>query len=319
MIVITGAAGSIGSVFLGLLNEQQLRDAVLIDDFAQPTQYNNLAWKHYSEIVSTDEMEVYLSANKGQIDAIVHLGNREDLAIDDRVERIQEEREMHQYLWFFCSQNEIPFIYSSTAEVYKNSTIGNKDDAETSFKLEPNHLYVKAKLALDNWSLRQESQPPFWASLRITNVYGPNEYHKNEQASIVLKAYNEILANQFMVLHDTRENQSTSLLKDYIYIMDVAKIIWFLIDQQPNSGIYNIGSATNIKAEEVCDIIFDALGIEKKYQYHPFEKEGRQEVSQSDSINTSKLREAGYTQKMTSIEDGVKQYVNRFLKRGEFY
>lgn len=316
MIVITGAAGSIGSVFLAFLNEKNVRDAVLIDDFAQPAQYNNLAWKHYSEIVSTDRMEAYLSEHKSEIDAIVHLDSREGSSLEDQVEWIQKDKETHQFLWGFCSQNEIPLIFTSTAEVYSNSTIGSMDDIETSLNLKPDHPYIKAKLALDNWSLRQESQPPFWAALRLAYVYGPNEYHKKEQSSIVLKGYEQILEHQYMSLQSSEIDE---VLKDYIYVRDVAEVILFLIAHHPELGIYNVGSGNSISAQEVGDVIFDTLNIEPKYEFDALEESDKKEIPKSISVDITKLRTAGYIKEMTSVAVGVKEYVNSYLKRGEFY
>lgn len=321
MIVITGAAGFIGSVFLAFLNEQQIRDAVLIDSFQQPSKFHNLAWKYYQETVEREQMQAYFKQHADSIEAVIHLGGKSGY-IHEGWEQIQiDAMELHQYLWKFCSTHQIPFIYASSGAVYSGGQDLLQGDSETSFTLNPAHAYAQTKLKIDQWSIQQEEAPPFWAGLRMSNVYGPNEYHKGANASLVYKAYNEILIEQKMKLFasDHADFSDGGMLRDYIYVLDVVKVIWFLLQNRPTSGIYNIASGQSISFKDATDAVFDTLKVECQYEYEPIPPALQGKLPYEVHFDISKLREVGYTQEFYSIQEGVRDYIERFLKRGEFY
>lgn len=321
MIVITGAAGFIGSGLVAYFNEKKIMDAVLVDNFETPFRYRNLAWKYYSQTVEREEMKQFLIDNVQDIDAVIHLGAKSGYMHDNWIQQKVDFMETHQWLWNFCAKNFKPFIFASSGAVYGDGTKGFKDDIETSLSLSPGHPYAQMKLEADNWSLVQEIQPPFWAALRMANVYGPNEYHKMSNASIIYKGYNEILSYNSMRLFasDRPEYEHGGMQRDFIYVKDVVKMISFLLESRPESGIYNIGSGEAKSFKQVTDIIFDELMISPRYEFEPVAESLREAFPYRVELDIYKLRNAGYNAAIAGIDKGVRDYLEKYLMKGEFY
>lgn len=321
MIVITGAAGFIGSALLARLNELGVMDAVLIDDFHTPFRFRNLAWKHYDRTVERDEMWIWLETHKHEIDAFVHLGAKSGYFQEGWMLETKQFMAGGQRIWQFCTENEIPLLYASSGAVYESGEQGFKDDRETSFKLNPKHPYTKMRLEFDNWVLQQEAQPPFWAGLRMFNVYGPNEYHKQQNASMIYKAYNEILSFGTMRLFQSHrpEFHDGEMKRDFVYVKDVVMVISFLLKHRPESGIYNIGTGQTASFNDIAHKVFKVLGMAPSVQYEPIPESLREDFPYFSCADISKLRKAGYNEPMMTMDAGVEDYINKYLSRGEFY
>ncbi len=321
MIVITGGVGFIGSVFLSFLNEKNIRDTVLIDDFSKPEKFHNLSWKYYGDTIDRKNQNSFLENHAEQIQAIVHLGSKAGYLHSNWEELNHDIQKNFKDLWRFCTKNRIPLIYASSASVYGSGEHGFKDDIETALKLSLSHPYSAMKAQLDIWALQQSEQPPFWAGLRMPNVYGPNEYHKKANASLIFKAYNQILMNGKMKLFasDRSGFEDGGMLRDYIYVKDVAKVIWFLLDSKPKSGIYNVGTGRSVSFKEAVSQVFYALEQEPVYEFEPIREELKDSLPYEIYLDIDKLKSIGYHEKFYSIEEGVRDYVLNYLKRGEFY
>lgn len=321
MIVITGAAGFIGSGLVAYFNEKKIMDAALIDNFETPFRYRNLAWKHYGLTVEREGMRQFLIDNVQDIQAVIHLGAKSGYMHDNWGQQKVDFQETHQWLWNFCAKNFKPFIFASTGAVYGDGTNGFRDDNITSLSLNPAHPYAKMRLDADNWSLMQEIKPPFWAALRMANVYGPNEYHKMSNASIIYKGYNEILSYNSMRLFASErpDIEHGGMRRDFIYVKDVVKMIFFLLERRPESGIYNIGSGKGESFKQVTDIIFDELMIPPRYEFEPIAESLKEAFPYDVELDITKLKNAGYNAEITDVSGGVKDYIEKYLMRGEFY
>ncbi len=321
MIVITGAAGFIGSALLAYFNEKKIMDAVLADNFETPFRHRNLAWKYYGQTVAREDFQQFLIDNVEDIDAVIHLGAKSGYLHEGWEQQRGDYFRLHQWLWRYCVDNSKPFLFASSAAVYGDGSLGFKDDEETSLRLEPHHPYAQMRLKVDNWSLIQKEQPPFWAALRMSNVYGPNEYHKMNNASIIYKGYNEILSYNSMRLFasDHPEFEDGGMLRDFIYVKDVIKMIWFLLDKKPESGIYNIGSGTGVSFKDAINIVFEELMIPRRYEFEPIAESLKDSFPYQVALDISKIRDAGYQDEIIKVDKGVRDYIQKYLMRGEFY
>lgn len=321
MIVITGAAGFIGSALVAYLNEKKIYNTVLVDNFDTPFRFRNLAWKHYSKTISRTELKPFLIDNHKDIESIIHLGAKSGYMHDGWEQQKIESLELHQFLWEFSVKNNSSFIYASSGSVYGDGSMGYSDDDLTTFQLRPAHPYAQIRLEIDQWTLSQKQSPPFWAGLRMSNVYGPNEYHKMANASIVFKAYNEILSydNMRLFASDKKEYEDGGMKRDFIYVKDVVKIIYFFIKNHPKSGIYNVGSGQSESYKSMVDHVFKELGMHPKYEFEPIPEVLKENFPYDVDFPIQKLITAGYHQEISSAEVAIKEYLEKYLMKGEFY
>ena len=197
MIVVTGAAGFIGSCFIRFLNQQNIPDIVAVDRFRNPDKKQNLDRKGLAEQVEREVFHDWLEQHYGKIQFIFHLGARTDTGetnpeIFERLNTGYSKR-----LWEQCAQFGIPIIYASSAATYGRGELGFDDNHDLVPRLKPLNLYAKSKNDFDNWALLQKKTPPFWAGMKFFNVYGPNEYHKGRMASVIFHAYNQAVVYRY--------------------------------------------------------------------------------------------------------------------------
>ncbi|HUH73838.1 MAG TPA: NAD-dependent epimerase/dehydratase family protein [Chitinophagales bacterium] len=321
MIVITGAAGFIGSALVSFFNEKKIYDAVLVDNFDTPIRYRNLAWKLYATTISRAELKPFLEDNQEKIKAIIQLGSKSGYMHDEWEQQKVEALELHQYLWKYSVKNQSTFIYASSGAIYGDGTWGYSDDDATTFQLKPAHPYAQIRLEIDQWSLSQKEAPPFWAGLRISNVFGPNEYHKMANASIIYKAYNEILSynNMRLFASDKKEYEDGGMKRDFIYVKDVLKVIDYFLEHPNNSGIYNVGSGKAESYKSIVDQVFKELGISPKYEFEPIPEVLKENFPYEVELPINQLIAAGYDQGFTPLEIAIKEYLVKYLMKGEFY
>jgi ADP-L-glycero-D-manno-heptose 6-epimerase len=321
MIVITGAAGFIGSAFIAYLNEKGIFNAVPVDHFNKPSKMQNLAWKHHGDPVDARNLMTFLHQRAAEISGIVHLGGKAGYFYQDWDSHKLSHLATGQALWHFCTEMNIPFLFASSGAVYGSGEEGFSDSAACSLSLQPAHPYASMRLEFDNWALLQEKTPPFWASLRMFNIYGPNEYHKGENASIIFKNYNSILASGHVELFASHRPDIANggMKRDFVYVKDVVGMIYHLLEQQSEIGIYNIGSGTARSFLEAAQIVFKVLGRKEHIIFRDIPKSSRDAFPYHSEADISKLLSTGYQQQTVSLEDGIAEYIQRFLQKGEYY
>ena len=199
-IVVTGAAGFIGSCLVSYLNEKQLTDLVLVDDFSSKEKLLNLSGKIYQQKVEREGFFEWLSKEKPSIDFIFHIGARTDTTEFDYSVHQHLNVEYSKKIWEYCTTHSIPLVYASSASTYGSGDLGYADDHEIIFKLKPLNPYGESKNEFDKWALQQENHPPYWFGLKFFNVYGPNEYHKGRMASVIFHSLNQIRKDGFVKL-----------------------------------------------------------------------------------------------------------------------
>ena len=320
MIVVTGAAGFIGSALVGELLGQGWQDIVAVDDFSHPEKAPNLAGKQLTARIDRKEFFAWLDANEKLVQFIFHLGARTDTTEFDRA--IFDELNLHysQEVWKRCVTYGIPLVYASSAATYGAGEHGYDDDHDIIAKLKPLNPYGESKNDFDKWALAQAEKPYFWAGLKFFNVYGPNEYHKGRMASVVLHAFRQIRDTGGMKLFrshnpDYRDGEQ---LRDFVYVKDVCAVCLFLMEHRKHSGIYNLGSGKARTFLDLARAVFAALEKEERIAFIDTPADIRDTYQYYTEANMAKLKGIGYDKPFTSLEEGVGDYVTNYLVPGNY-
>lgn len=321
MIVVTGAAGFIGSYLIRSLNEQGLETIIAVDDFSRQDKTLNLQNKHIAGVVHRDYFLSWLSRHHKSVGAVIHLGARTDTAEFDWSILDKLNLAFSKKVWRACSEFEIPLIYASSAATYGDGQLGYDDSHEIVSDLHPLNPYGKSKNLFDAWVLQQEQSPPHWHGLKFFNVYGPNEYHKGRMASVIMHAYHQISKTGRMKLFRShREDfEDGHQSRDFIYVKDIADICLFCLQTPPQSGLYNAGTG---KARSFLDLVqatFSAMDKSPHIDFIDTPEDIRDKYQYFTQARMEKLRDAGFTKTFIELEDGVAEYVRAYLLPGELY
>ena len=321
MIVVTGAAGFIGSCLVSHLNKSGYNNIVAVDDFSREDKNENLVGKTLTAKVPREGFIQWLKDYGDEVDFVFHIGARTDTAEFDKAIFDKLNLNYTKDVWNICSEMKIPLVYASSAATYGLGEFGYKDDHSIVPKLKPLNPYGDSKNDFDKWMLQQDVQPPFWAGLKFFNVYGPNEYHKGRMASVIFHAFNQISKTGGMKLFRSHnpEYKDGEQLRDFVYVKDVVSVCLFLMENKPESAIYNLGSG---KARTFLDLTknsFKAMGKEENISFIDTPEDIRDKYQYFTEADMSKLIDAGYDKGFTSLEDGVKDYVTNYLIDGKYY
>lgn len=315
MIVVTGAAGFIGSCLVSRLLEDGYRDIVVVDDFSKHEKDANLEGKKVSAFVERKEFITWLNLNHRFVQIVFHIGARTDTTEFDTTIFNELNLNYTKSVWNACVEFGLPLVYASSAATYGSGEFGYKDDHELIQKLKPLNPYGDSKNNFDKWALQQDRKPFFWAGLKFFNVYGPNEYHKGRMASVIFHAFNQILKDGKMKLFrshrpDFRDGEQ---LRDFIYVKDVTSVCMFLLNHRKNSGIYNLGSGKARTFLSLAQNTFSALNKSTNIEFIDTPIDIRDKYQYFTEANMNKLRSIGYAEPFYSLEDGIHDYVVNYL------
>ena len=268
MIVITGAAGFIGSCLVAKLNELGFTDLVLVDDFSHESKKKNYSTKKYSQLVERTQFFSWLENNNQWVQFIFHLGARTDTTEFNK--QIFDELNLNysKNVWNACVKFGLPLIYASSAATYGLGELGYEDKHELIPNLKPLNPYGDSKNDFDKWTLLQEKKPFYWAGIKFFNVFGPNEYHKGRMASVVFHAYNQIKNTGGVKLfrsHNPKFKDGFQL-RDFIYVKDVTEVLCFLMNHRKDSGIYNLGTGQARAFYDLAVATFNACELKEKIE-----------------------------------------------------
>lgn len=321
MIIVTGAAGFIGSCLVGRLNQAGFSDVVVVDDFTKTEKDLNLKGKSIAEKVERNQFENWLQNQTEKIDIIFHIGARTDTTEFDKAIFDELNLNYTKMLWNFCSDHSIPMVYASSAATYGLGEFGYDDNHATIPSLKPLNPYGDSKNDFDVWALKQDKQPPFWAGLKFFNVYGPNEYHKGRMASVIFHAFNQISEKGGMKLFRSHNPNYTDggQLRDFVYVKDVVEVCMFLMEKQPKSGIYNLGSGIARTFLDLAKNTFKAMGKEEVIEFVDTPIDIRDKYQYFTEANMQKLIDAGFDKGFHSLEEGVSDYVKEYLMKNTTY
>ncbi len=328
-IIITGSAGFIGSCTVQYLNEQGLENLILADKFIHNEKERNWKKKRYRLLVERELLFEWLDENNNlSVDLIIHLGARTDTA--QFYYPILEELnlEYSQDIWNYCTANNVPLIYASSAATYGAGELGYDDNHEVVPALKPLNPYGVSKNEFDKWALQQINHPPYWAGLKFFNVYGPNEYHKARMASVIFHAYHQIQKEGVVKLFKSRKTEfkDGEQLRDFVYVKDVVKIIYWMLSTILNgewhpkkNGIYNVGTGKARTFNDLIKATFVAINMDPHIVYVEMPRDILDTYQYFTEAIIDKLHKAGYIDEFTSLENGVTDYLHNYLSAGKIW
>lgn len=327
-IIVTGAAGFIGSCMAAYLNEQGYRNLVLVDAFEVEAKRKNWEQKGFAHIVERYNLFDWLKEHEIQVECFIHLGARTDTTEFDYAIHEELNVQYSKDVWNYCTANKVPLIYASSAATYGAGELGYDDTHEVIEKLQPLNPYGISKNEFDKWAIKQAEQPPSWTGLKFFNVYGPNEYHKGRMASVIWHSFNQIKKDGVVKLFKSHrpDFEDGKQLRDFIYVKDVVKVIYWMMRSMvngewliENNGIYNLGTGQARTFEDLVKATFAGLELQHNIQFIDMPEDIRDKYQYFTEANMQKLKASGYENEFYSLEEGVSDYVRNYLKSLKVY
>jgi len=336
MIVVTGAAGFIGSNLVKCLNEEGREDLVLVDDFSRDDKKPNWQNARFGELIQRNRFLGWLTENHSKVEFVFHLGARTNTVERNPALLNRLNTDYSKGLWLICSRYRIPLVYASSAAVYGNGEQGYSDEDSLTHQLKPLNEYGWSKLRFDQWVLKHGrnpviasgvpmmdrdamkqspestlNSPPFWAGLRFFNVYGPHEQHKGRMASVIFHAYRQIRETGKVKLFRSHrlDFADGGQKRDFIYVTDVINVCMHFLADHTHSGIYNVGTGNARSFNDLAHAVFKALGKEPAIEFIDTPEDIRANYQYFTEATIRKLRESGFLAEFMSLEEGVQDWV----------
>jgi len=329
MLVITGGGGFIGSVLGAALNEAGRSDLVIVDHFGSGDKWRNIAKREFRDIVPVEGLLPWLDRYGAEVKAVFHLGANSSTFADDADEIIATNLNASIALWRWCAAKAKPLIYASSAATYGDGSAGFDDAGgiDAMKRLRPLNLYGWSKHAFDLWAMREAAAgqaPPRWVGLKFFNVFGPNEYHKGEMMSLVVKNYRQVAAGQTIRLFKSHrpDYADGEQRRDFVYVKDcVAVMLWaWRRGAGANiNGIYNLGTGEARSFLDLINATGAACGVAPNIEFIDIPPAIRSSYQYFTEAKMSRLRQAGYNAPFTPLEDAVRDCVTQYLAQDDPY
>lgn len=321
MIIVTGAAGFIGSAMVGKLNNKGLKKIVVVDNFNNQAKNKNLQNKVFLERVDRMDFFNWIEMNYQKIGFIFHLGARTDTT-EFRVEVFNNlNLNYSKSLWQLCSRYRIPMVYASSAATYGAGSMGYQDNHDLPYLLKPLNPYGESKNDFDKWALQQDQRPPYFAGMKFFNVFGPNEYHKGRMASVIFHAFNQINQTGGVKLFKSHnpDFEDGGQLRDFVYVKDVIDVLYYMMMNQPESGLYNLGTGKARTFLDLARSVYQALNLEENIEFIDTPVDIRDKYQYFTEARMEKLKNSGYLLPFYSLEEGINEYVNDYLNESKYF
>ena len=327
MIVVTGGAGFIGSNIVAGLEEKGYKDIVVVDFLGNDDKWKNIAKRNLSAIISPEDLPTFLEINKDQITAVIHMGAISTTTEKD-VDLIKRTNiDLTWYLWCFCRDYEKQFIFASSAATYGDGALGfeDKDDLDYLNALRPLNPYGWSKAFIDRKIATEQAEnkktPPQFVGLKFFNVYGPNEYHKGGQKSVVAHIFPLVQKDEEVLLFKSYHPNYKDgwQLRDFVWVGDVVDVILWFLAHSNISGLFNVGCGEARSFYDLAAATWQSMGKEPKIGFKDMPEELKGKYQYYTKANIDKLRSVGYTAPMTKLEEGIRQYVQNYLNTKDIY
>tara|TARA_B100001059_G_scaffold71165_1_gene68253 strand:+ start:3064 stop:4032 length:969 start_codon:yes stop_codon:yes gene_type:complete len=321
MILVTGAAGFIGSNIVASLNKKGYKNIILCDWVDENIKKKNIEKLIYQKLVPPEKIIGYLNKTKN-IELIIHMGANSSTTETNFRLIYNINTRFSKNLWKWCTKNQVRLIYASSAATYGNGAKGFNDSDTQIYK--PLNIYGLSKYLFDRYVIKQAKKgicPPQWVGLKFFNVYGPNEYHKGNMQSVVKHAFDQYNKFGKVKLFKSYNNKymDGQQTRDFIYVDDCVSLINWLVKNRNISGIYNCGTSIERTFEELVKAMFNAINISPKIEYIAMPKNLRKQYQYYTKANMEKIRKKGYNIKFSSLEEGVNKYIKNYLLTEDKY
>ena len=320
MIVVTGGAGFIGSAFVWKLNREGIDDIVIVDRLGTSEKWKNLVNLRFIEYIKKDDFlqMIYADQVPFKASAVIHMG-----ACSSTTERDADYLWMNNYLYTcrladWALRNQVRFIYASSAATYGEGTGGFADDDALIPGLRPINMYGYSKQVFDLWVLKQQAEKKM-AGIKFFNVFGPNEYHKGDMASVIFKSFNQIRETGRVRLFKSyrKEYGDGEQVRDFVYVKDCVEILWWLLEHVEVNGIFNLGTGKARSWNDLVRAVFAAMGMKPEVEYIDMPPGLSGQYQYFTEAKMDKLRATGCPLAFRSLEDAVRDYVANYLQKSD--
>ena len=314
MVVLTGGAGFIGSRLLGALNKSGREDVLIVDNLRSGGKWKNLVGHTYIDIVSKEDFrEQMLVDDVDDVDAVIHMGACSSTTELDADYLYDNNYRYSVDVAEFAMNRGARFIYASSAATYGGGERGYKD---SEVDLLPMNMYGYSKHLFDLW-VRKNGLEDQCVGLKFFNVFGPNEYHKGAQSSMVFKAYHQIQKTGRVKLFksNTPDYEDGGQLRDFIYVKDVEQVVITLLEQANVQGIVNLGTGKARSWNDLMAAVFAAMEKEVSIDYVDMPVEIAQQYQNYTKADMTRFSELLPSVTFSSLEDSVADYVTNHLRK----
>jgi ADP-L-glycero-D-manno-heptose 6-epimerase len=313
-IVITGAAGFIASIVAEQLNVRGFHQLTLVDDFSRADKASNHEHLQCRQKIHRNDFMAW-AQDQHDIKTIIHLGARTDTTEMNYEIHKALNLDYSKAVWMYCTERQIPLLYASSAATYGNGEQGYSDTLADISLLHPLNPYGQSKHDFDVWALQQSNTPPHWYGLKFFNVYGPHESHKGRMASVIFHAFHHIKQHGNMKLFRSHREgiADGEQQRDFIYVFDVANMLWWMAQHHPANGLYNIGTGKAASFNALAHGVFEALNLAPNIEYIDTPIDIREKYQYFTEANMKRLHTAGYNQPLFDIRSGCLDYVRNYL------
>ncbi len=321
MIVVTGGAGFIGSALIAELNHRGQTDILVVDELGKSSGWKNLRGLSFSDYMEKgDFLDMVIDGHVLEgIDTVLHMGACSSTTEMDMSFLVQNNFEYTKWLASWCVSSNIRFIYASSAATYGAGDQGFMDDESLIHHLRPLNPYGYSKQMADLWA-RKAGLLDKIVGLKFFNVFGPNEYHKADMRSYVLKGFEQIQASGKVKLFKSGDPNYADgdYVRDFIYVKDAVAMTLFFMDHPQANGLFNVGTGQARTWNDYVKAIFVAMGCTSNIEFVDMPEIIRDQYQYYTQASIDKIRQMGYSVEITSLEEAIKDYVQNYLITNSF-
>jgi ADP-L-glycero-D-manno-heptose 6-epimerase len=315
MIIVTGGAGFIGSAIVWKLNQKGEKEIIIVDELGKDEKWKNLVGLSFDDFIKKNRfLEILDDGYFNDSDAFIHMGANSSTTEKDADSLLTNNYKYTKTLADYCLWNNIRFIYASSAATYGDGSLGFDDEENNCENLRPLNMYGYSKSMFDNWALLNGAFKEI-VGIKYFNVFGPNEYHKGDMRSVVHKAFEQVRDTGKVKLFKSRNPnyKDGEQMRDFVYIKDAVDMTLHFLEHKERVGLFNVGSGKARTWNDLVSALFAAMDVPAKIEYIELVDHLADKYQYFTEANLTKIKKAGYKKPITSLEDGVADYVKKYL------